>query len=75
MEKATIPEYALNKEMFPKMNDSRTTYGRTTMFSACVPGPKNQNRLLKLNMGNSKLDPYFHKGCSINEVLMEVIVY
>ena len=69
VEEVTVPKYALSSEMYPKRND--TSYKRTTVFSACVPGLKNNALFPELNVFPEP-NALFHKGCSNDEVLLEV---
>ena len=71
VEQVTVPKYALSKVMYPKRND--THYKRTTVFSACVPGLENNALFPELNIFPEP-NALFHKGCSNNEVLLEVIL-
>jgi hypothetical protein len=72
VENVHVPQYALTDDMYPKLNDSNNDYGRTTVYSACVPAPKDTDELKKLNVGSSPA-PRFHKNCKLKEVLLEVI--
>ena len=69
VEEVTVPKYALSKVMYPKRND--THYKRTTVFSACVPGLKDNALFPELNIFPEP-NALFHKGCSNDEVLLEV---
>ena len=71
VEEVTVPKYALSIEMYPKPSDSR--YKRTTVFSACVPGLTNNALFPELNIFPEP-NALFHKGCSNDEVLLEVML-
>ena len=72
VENVHVPQYALTNDMYPNVNGSKNDYGKTTVFSACVPAPKDVDKLKRLNVG-SLPDPRFHRNCKPKEVLLEVI--